>query len=226
MTETGRVYGGRSETERREARRSRLLAAGLDLFGVEGWSTTTIEKLCASAGVATRSFYEEFASREALLLAVFEDVLAGVVDEVTPKVLDQRSVEAQVRAGLQGYVDHLTADPRRARVVHREVRIAGTLENQRHAMTVRFAELIARTARLGPSPRSRVLGVALAGAVSEVLVDWVEHPEPRPETGPLVDVLVGLFLAAAAAYVPSPISSPSAAAPGVIDGNVQHDHDR
>jgi AcrR family transcriptional regulator len=196
MTEAGRVYGGRSETERRADRRSRLLAAGLDLFGTEGWSTTTIEKLCTSAGVATRSFYEEFPSREALLLAVFEDVLSGVVDEVTPKVVGQRTTEDQVRAGLGGYVQYLTADPRRARVVHHEVRVAGSLERQRHAMTVRFAELITKTARLGGSPRSRILGVALAGAVSEALVDWVERTEPRPDTGPLVEVLVDLFLAA------------------------------
>jgi AcrR family transcriptional regulator len=196
MTEAGRVYGGRSESERRADRRSRLLAAGLELFGTEGWGTTTIEKLCTSAGVATRSFYEEFSSREALLLAVFEHVLTGVISEVTPLVTGQRGVEAQLRAGLNGYVDYLTADPRRARVVHHEVRVAGMLETQRHAMIVRFAELIVRTTRLTPSPRSRVVGVALAGAVSEVLVDWVEHPEPRPETGPLVDALVDIFLAA------------------------------
>jgi len=196
MTEPGRVYGGRSESERRADRRTRLLAAGLELFGTEGWTTTTIEKLCTSAGVATRSFYEEFASREALLLAVFEDVLTGVVNDVTPQVVGQPSAEAMIRAGLRGYVEHLTADPRRARVVHHEVRVAGMLETQRHAMTVRFAELIVRTARLTPSTRSRILGVALAGAVSEALVDWVEHPEPRPDTGPLVDTLVDLFLAA------------------------------
>ncbi len=191
------MYGGRSESQRRADRRTRLLTAGLDLFGTEGWGTATIEKLCTSAGVATRSFYEEFASREALLLAVFEDVMAGVVEEVTPLVTGQKTVENQVRTGLGGYVEYLTADPRRARVVHHEVRVAGTLESQRHAMTVRFAELIAQTARLPESPRSQVLGVALAGAVSETLVDWVEHAEPRPDPALLVEVLVDLFLAAA-----------------------------
>src|SRR5690242_4478130 len=100
MTDAGRVYGGRSERERRADRRARLLAAGLDLFGTDGWTATTIEKLCTAAGVATRSFYEEFASREALLLAVFEDVLAGVVAEVTPRVVAGGGVEQQVRAGL------------------------------------------------------------------------------------------------------------------------------
>ena len=196
MTDAGRVYGGRSERERRADRRARLLAAGLDLFGTEGWTATTIEKICTAAGVATRSFYEEFSSREALLLAVFEDVLAGVVAEVTPRVVVGGGVAQQVRAGLTGYVEHVTADPRRARVVHHEIRVAGTLEDQRQATVVRFAELIKQVAQLPDTPRTRVVGIALAGAVSEVLVDWVAQPEPRPETGPLVEVLVDLFLAA------------------------------
>lgn len=195
MRDGGRVYGGRSETERRADRRARLLAAGLQHFGTDGWGATTIEKLCSTAGVATRSFYEEFSSREALLLAVFEDVLDGVVGEVAPSVVGLASTEDMVRASLQGYIEHLTADPRRARVVHHEVRVAGALESQRHAMTLRFADLITRVARLPDTPRNRVLGVAMAGAVSEVLVDWVEHPEPRPETSTLVDVLTELYVA-------------------------------
>jgi AcrR family transcriptional regulator len=195
MSEPGRVYGGRSEPQRRAERRGRLLAAGLELFGTEGWSGTTIERLCTSAGVATRSFYEEFSSREALLLAVFEDVLAGVVAEVTPRVTQETEPDAQVRAALTGYIGYLTEDPRRARVVHHEVRVAGTLERQRHLMIVRFADLIGQTGRLPRSSRNRVLAIALAGAVSEALVDWVQHPEPRPATDEMVDVLVDLYLA-------------------------------
>jgi AcrR family transcriptional regulator len=195
MSEPGRVYGGRSEPQRRAERRGRLLAAGLELFGTEGWGGTTIERLCTSAGVATRSFYEEFSSREALLLAVFEDVLAGVVAEVTPRVTQETEPDQQVRAALTGYIGYLTEDPRRARVVHHEVRVAGTLERQRHLMIVRFADLIGQTGRLPRSSRNRVLAIALAGAVSAALVDWVQHPEPRPSTDEMVDALVDLYLA-------------------------------
>lgn len=204
MTDPGRLYAGRSENERRADRRTRLLAAGLELFGTEGWTGTTIERICSSASVATRSFYEEFASREALLLAVFEAIMSGVVAEVVPRVTgvagaepSASSREEQIRTGLGGYVTYLTADPRRARVVHHEIKVAGSLEKQRQAMAVRFAELIATQARLEP-PRGHLLGLALAGAVSEVLVDWVTHPEPRPDTGPLVDVLVDVYVSALA----------------------------
>lgn len=197
MTDTGRVYGGRSELERRSDRRTRLLNAGFDLFGTDGWHGATIERLCSAAGVATRSFYEEFASREALLLAVYEQVMDGVLDNVLPAVQSSTAgIEDRIRLGLGGYVNHLTEDPRRAKVAHREIRVAGVLENDRHAMVLRFAEVIAQQAQLPEGAAGRALGLALAGAVSEVLVDWVAQPEPRPATEPIVDALVRLYVAA------------------------------
>lgn len=197
MTDSGRVYGGRSEYERRSERRTKLLKAGLELFGTDGWHATTIERLCSAAGVATRSFYEEFASREALLLSVYEHIMDGVLDNVLPAVQTaDGSAEERIRTGLDGYVTYLTADPRRAKVVHREVRVAGVLENDRHAMVLRFADVIAHEAQLETGAAGRALGLALAGAVTEVLVDWVAQPEPRPHTGPMVDALVRLYVAA------------------------------
>jgi AcrR family transcriptional regulator len=197
MTESGRVYGGRSEHERRADRRARLLSAGLELFGTEGWAGATIERLCAVAGVATRSFYEEFSSREALLRAVYEDVMGGVVTAVLPRLAEATGTpEQRIRIGLAGYVGYLTEDPRRARVAHREVRAAGVLEQDRHAMVLRFADIIATETHLTQGAQGRILGLALAGAVTEVLVDWVAQPEPRPDTGLIVDTLVQLYVAA------------------------------
>lgn len=199
MALEGRVYGGRSEQERRADRRARLVGAGLELFGSEGWAGVTIEKLCLQAGVATRSFYEEFTGREALLLAVYEDVMGELVSTVLARLATTTGgVEDRVRAGICGYVGFLTQDPRRARVVHREVRLAGVLEPERHRMVLRFADLIARELRLPELPglaERRLLALALAGAVTEVLADWVAHPEPRPATAPLVETLLRVYLA-------------------------------
>ncbi|MCW2776671.1 MAG: transcriptional regulator [Frankiales bacterium] len=204
MQTTGRVYGGRSEAERRADRRERLLAAGLNLFGTEGWSGTSIERLCTAAGVATRSFYEEYASREQLLLAVYDEVLAGAAQRVLHAVEAAGADETtRTRAGVEAYVGHLTDDPRRAQVVNREVRAAGGLPEvtaHRNASLHRFSELIAlevRSRRSDQDPdERRVLALALTGAVNEVLSDWVSTPPPRPPTEPIVRELTRLYVAA------------------------------
>lgn len=200
----GRVYGGRSEAERRADRRGRLLAAGLQLFGTEGWAATSIERLCTTAGVATRSFYEEYAGREQLLLAVYDEVLAGAAQAVLHAVAEaDPDPRTRTRAGVAAYVGHLTEDPRRAQVVNREVRAAAALPEvaaHRNATMIRFTELVALEvrARLGDQDEQerRTLALALTGAVNEVLSDWVSTPPPRPGTGPLVRELTRLYVAA------------------------------
>lgn len=198
----GRRYGGRSTPQRRAERRGRLLAAGLQLFGTAGWLASPIERLCAQAGVATRSFYEEFAGREALLLAVYEQITAGAARAVRAALAEAPGdLRSRIPVGLAAYVDHLTSDPRRARVAHREVRTAGMLEGDRHAAVVAFAAMIEAEVQQGsqgsPTPAEgdrRLLALALAGAVNEVLVDWTAA-HPRPDTASLTATLTRLFSA-------------------------------
>lgn len=200
----GRVYGGRSEAQRRADRRARLLEAGLALFGTEGWAGTSIERLCTTAGVATRSFYEEHNGREQLLLAVYDEVLAGAAQAVLHAVEAAGDDErARARAGVAAYVGHLTEDPRRAQVVNQEVRAAGGLPEvaaHRRATLTRFSELVSLEVRsrrrdLDDAGR-RTLALALTGAVNEVLADWVSTAPPRPSTEPLVRELTRLYVAA------------------------------
>ncbi len=198
MAIQGRVYGGLSESERRADRRERLVDAGLELFGTDGWAGTTVERLCSVAGVATRSFYEEFPAREALLLAVYRHVMSEVLASLMPiAARTDLAPQERIREGVRQYVDLLTADPRRARVTHREVRLAGGLEADRQATALLFAEVIAAHTLQHADPVSaRLLGLALTGAATEVLADWVNQPEPRPATGPMVETLVTLYVAA------------------------------
>jgi AcrR family transcriptional regulator len=51
------------------------LHAGLQVFGTYGYANTSISDVCRAAGVTTRHFYEEFASREALLIATYDETI-------------------------------------------------------------------------------------------------------------------------------------------------------
>jgi AcrR family transcriptional regulator len=200
--EGGRVYGGRSGAQRRADRRARLVQAGLELFGTEGWHAVSIERLCTQASVATRSFYEEFPGRESLIQAVYDEVIrtAGMAVRQALACRADAPLADRLAAGVGAYVDHLTEDPRRARIAYREVRAVGGLEQHRHDVMMGFSSLIEPDLHGQALPvdpgRRRVLTLALAGAVSEVLVDWVAAPEPRPPLAPVREELSRLFAAA------------------------------
>lgn len=170
-----RRYGGRSTQQRRAERRERLLTAALEEFGTAGYAATTVERLCSRAAISTRSFYEEFPGREAVLLAVHQRITVGALDAVAAAVADDAPVTERIDRAVRAYLSAVSADPRRSRVAHVEVvGVSRAVEEQRRAWRRRFVELIeaeaARAADRGEIPRRDVhLGaVALIGAVNEL----------------------------------------------------------
>jgi AcrR family transcriptional regulator len=201
-----RRYGGKSASERRAERRERLLDTGLALFGTRGYGATSIELLCAEAGLNARYFYEEFASREGLLRAVYDRhvnaVLAAVADAVdaaTPEPI------ARLRAGLSAFVTHTFADPRAARINYFEiVGVSADLETRRREVLALYAELIttqfqALASAEGPTPAGdlHLAAVALVSATDGLIIDGLSAPgSPAPDPASLeriVEALVSIF---------------------------------
>jgi len=198
-----RRYAGLSDEERRAGRRRRLIEAGLELFGAAGYAATSIERLCQRAGVTTRHFYEEFAGREALLMAVFDESIARSVAAVH-EALYAAGAEpaARARAGVEAYVRAMADDVRRLRVVYLEVvGVSATMEEHRHATVDVFARITAGEAEAmvarGALPRREygLTAIALAGATNGLLIAWMLR-EPRPPVEAIVDELARLFVAA------------------------------
>ena len=187
MTESRR-YGGQSPAERKQARRERLIEAGLEVFGTTGFASSSIERLCARASVSNRYFYEEFASREALMQAVYDEVLQGasMAGLLTMREEGLTPVERLV-IGVRTYVLVVTSDPRRTRVVHHEVRTVPSMAARRRETASWVAELMRDVCGAPPDPDGLpfVPGLAVLGAVSEVLARWTTST-PRPPVGPLV----------------------------------------
>jgi AcrR family transcriptional regulator len=198
-----RTYRGRSAEERRGDRRARLIAAGLELFGTRGWEHTTIRDICAAAELTERYLYESFASREDLLVAVFDEL----VDESARAVLSAVAVAphdalSRARAALHAFVVYLTEDPRRVRVMVKEGLGNEALERRRRDAIQQFAVLIERAAQeffeqRAPSRADMALtSRALVGATAELLLAWLSGEiEATPDR--IVEHCAALFVAVA-----------------------------
>src|SRR3569623_2122422 len=98
-----RPYGGLAKAERVAPRRARFIAAGIELFGTQGFRGATVRGICAAAGLTDRYFYESFASLEALLAEVYGTVRDGFARSLPEEYLgaegwhgDEADVERQV----------------------------------------------------------------------------------------------------------------------------------
>jgi AcrR family transcriptional regulator len=200
-TVSTRRYAGQAAEERRAERRRRLLDAGLELFGTRGYAATTIEALYSDARLAPRHFYEQFPNREALLRAVYDEAMAAVTEAVAEaRRTAPRDIRGRVRAILEGFIDAMLGDPRRARIAYLEV--PGTsreLERHAHGVVRGFAALVEEEARAGavrgllPDRDYALTAMLLVGGTNAIIVDWLTDAS-RP-TGGMLDVLAESFLA-------------------------------
>jgi AcrR family transcriptional regulator len=200
-----RRYGGKTATERRTERREQLLDAGLELFGTQGFAAVTIEALCAQAGLNPRYFYEQFATREEVLGAVYDRHVHTVLATVQAAIARAPSDPAQrLSAGLTAFVTATLADERAARINYFEmVGVSAELEAQRRGVLRAYAELIAAQAaqledRTPPTPLGRgdlrMTAVALTGATDGLITDWMSSSD-RPPQQAIVDTLLAIFAA-------------------------------
>ena len=119
-----RIHGGLTPEERDAARRRRIMDAGIEIFGTEGYAGSRINDICKLARVTARNFYDHFASREALLAAVYDEIIAEVRDAWVEAV-DGAPMEpvAKFRAGITAFAETMAADERRLRINFVEVNV-------------------------------------------------------------------------------------------------------
>jgi AcrR family transcriptional regulator len=201
------MYRGVSAEDRRARRREQLLDAGLDLLGTEGWSAATMTAICARAGLTERYFYESFADREALLLAVFDRITAEAADVVLAAIeASPREARARSRAAIAAFVELMTDDPRKGRVAFVEALGSEALMRRRYETIRTFAALLAEQAREfygmpeGNDQLVELTSFMLVGGLAEALMAWLggELDTSREQ---LIDDSTDLFVATGEAAV-------------------------
>src|SRR4051812_35871431 len=81
----------RVSAEVREATRSRILAAALQLFEEEGWHASTTRDIAAAASIATGTLFNYFPTKEAIASTIAADAFTRAGEEYHRKRHDNRS---------------------------------------------------------------------------------------------------------------------------------------
>lgn len=79
--------GARRASAQRLTMRRKLAAAAMELFATQGYEATTVDEIAARAGVARRTFFRHFRSKEEAIFPDHDDTLvraAGVLDAAPP----------------------------------------------------------------------------------------------------------------------------------------------
>jgi AcrR family transcriptional regulator len=178
-----RTWGGSTLDARRGVRRRRLLEVGLDLLGgPEGASAVTVRSVCRHAKLTDRYFYESFADRDELLLAVYDEVAEqaqrALVEAVTTTPAD--TPDAVARAAVRAFLGLLTDDPRKGRVLLLAPMSDPLLSQHALRLQLAFGELIrVQLAAVASPPQpapleQRLTASALIGALTQLFIRWLD----------------------------------------------------
>lgn len=135
--------------------------------------------VCREAKLSPRYFYESFADREDLLLAVYNRVEERLLRHIFSEVSVEQGGAAPARELLRSCADFFAADPRRARILLREPLADDTLRNHSaHRASTFLKSLVplvgARMGRLLSPDENEValISTAMAGALIALYLDW------------------------------------------------------
>jgi AcrR family transcriptional regulator len=205
----GRVWGGLTAQQRADQRRQQLLAAGLEVFGTRGWAGTTVLELCHEAKLSQRYFYEQFASREALFLAVMDGIAAEVEGIVRRAATTEgHSPRERAEAVLRALTAFFTDDPRTVRVALIESFATPEFRARRATLLASLSAFGSRLMlALSPDPSRldtrelRLSALVLSGGLAELLVS-AQSDQPPAQPDELVRHLTRLYATAAAGLAP------------------------
>lgn len=114
-----RHFKGQSMEERQKERREKLIEAGLQVYGTQGFFSVTVRDVCSEAKLTERYFYESFKRSEELFKAVYLRLIDQLQKNILNAVMQtgQTDFRLMVHAGLTAMFTSLQNDPRMARIL-------------------------------------------------------------------------------------------------------------
>ena len=103
----------RSARDRASSRSDRFMAAATELMRETDRTDFTVQEIVERSRMSLRSFYQHFASKDDLLLALLEEAIRGAIDRLRAQVDVHPDPVDQLRAfvvGLSDLTEHATGD--------------------------------------------------------------------------------------------------------------------
>jgi AcrR family transcriptional regulator len=177
---------------RRADARERITAAAIDLFERQGYAATTVDAIADQAGVARRTFFHHFASKDAVVFPDHEALIARVrivLAESTGEPIE--AIGSALRLVLGTYL----ADPQLAVRRYRLTRTTPELREREVAWVQSYQLVFSRylDERYADAPQGALAAEAVAAGLTavhnHVLRQWLKRGGEGDALGELDDAV-------------------------------------
>jgi AcrR family transcriptional regulator len=160
--------------------RARIAAAAFDLFAAKGYDSTTVDAIAERAGIARRTFFRYFRSKDDVIFPDHDTLLATVTEQLAGQSAagPVEAVCAGVRVVFRSYVD----DPQVSVQRYRLTRSVAPLRERELASVRRYEVTFSRYVRerlavvFDPPEaalRADVVAATVVAAHNAVLREWL-----------------------------------------------------
>jgi AcrR family transcriptional regulator len=160
--------------------RSRLVDSAFELFGDRGYEATTVEAIAERAGIARRTFFRYFRSKDDVIFPDHDTQLAVIAQFLAAAALPPvATVCGGVRLVFRSYL----ADPEVSVQRYRVARRVDALRQREVASVWRYERLFASYLRgrlagetpgeASPTPLADIVAAAVVAAHNSVLREWL-----------------------------------------------------
>ncbi|MBJ9983910.1 TetR/AcrR family transcriptional regulator [Acinetobacter sp. S40] len=177
-----RQFKGLSLTERKHVRREKLIEAGIETYGTQGFFSVTVKDVCNEAKLTERYFYESFKKSEELFQTIFLKLIETLQQNVMQGVMQAAPDPVNmIDAGLNSLLRTLKEDPRLARIIYIDAMLVQELHNQAtiQETMLRFDRMIQAFVMLMMPHLQRseqevsLIATGLNGYVTQIAIRWV-----------------------------------------------------
>jgi AcrR family transcriptional regulator len=187
----------RTQADRSAATREALVGAARPLFAAHGFGAVSTDQIARAAGVTRGALYHQFAGKEDLFAAVFEQVEAEIAGRLAAPLTAGTDPVAVLHDGIDGWL-RICAEPEISRIVLIEAPAAIGWEKwreigQRYGLgLVELALQGLLDAGLLPDQPVRPLAHVLVGALEEAALYAARADDPVRATAEVRASLCGI----------------------------------
>ena len=177
-----RQFKGLSLTERKQARREKLIQAGIEAYGRQGFFAVTVKDICNEAKLTERYFYESFKKSDELFQTIFLTLIDQLQQNVMQAIMQASPVpEKMIASGLTALLTTLKNNPGMARIIYIDAMLVQELHNQAtiHETMSRFERMIHAYVMLTMPHIKRsereisLIATGLNGYITQIAIRWV-----------------------------------------------------
>jgi AcrR family transcriptional regulator len=180
----GGANGGGAAARRAAAQRlqmrQELAAAAMELFSTQGYEETTVDQIAAAAGVARRTFFRYFRSKEEAIFPDHDETLVRVADLLAASDPAEHPIDVVCR-GIKEVLRMYASAPAVSVARYRLIRQVPTLREREITVVARYERLFTRyllgrfdgAERADDPMLAEVSAAAVVAAHNHVLRRWL-----------------------------------------------------